>query len=68
MVGTVLVHKPHEVLLHKSKRAMFDAWNPVNYRDTMLDKIVNNWFVQQNPRRRLCRCRTPGHRPDQPSD
>jgi hypothetical protein len=36
------------VLLQKSKSAIFDACNPLKYRDTILDKSVKNWFLQQN--------------------
>jgi hypothetical protein len=37
------------VLLQKSKSAIFDACNPLKYRDMILDKNVKNWFLQQNP-------------------
>ena len=35
------------VLLQKSKSAIFDGCNPLTYRDTILDKSVQNWFLQQ---------------------
>jgi hypothetical protein len=38
-----------EVLLQKSKSALFDGCNPLKCQDTILDKSVKNHFLQQNP-------------------
>jgi hypothetical protein len=35
-------------MLQKSKSAIFDGCNPLKYRDTIPDKNVKNWFLQQN--------------------
>jgi hypothetical protein len=34
--------------LQKSKSAIFDGYNPLKYRDTILDKSVKTRFLQQN--------------------
>jgi hypothetical protein len=43
------------VLLQTSKRVMFDSYHSLKYQDTMLDKRVNNRFLQQHPAERQAR-------------
>jgi hypothetical protein len=38
-----------QVLLQKSKSAIFDGCNPLKYQGTILDKGVKNQFLQQYP-------------------